>query len=53
MPVQINEVIIRTTVSNGSTSSGNNSVAAPAANTLDNASLVEQIMETIRDKKER
>jgi hypothetical protein len=51
MPVQINEVIIRTTVNSGS--SGSLPTTSPAANSMDNATLVEQIMETIRNKNER
>ncbi len=53
MPVQINEVIIRTTVNNGSSGSGSTATTSPTANNVDNATLVEQIMEIIRNKNER
>lgn len=53
MPVQINEVIIRTTVSNEPSNTGATATANPAANSMDNAALVEQIMENIRNKNER
>ena len=53
MPVQINEVIIRATVNNGSAGTSAGTTASPAANSMDNAALVEQIMETIRNKNER
>jgi hypothetical protein len=53
MPVQINEVIIRATVNDGPCSSGSNTTASPAENMLDNATLVEQIMDIIRNKNER
>ena len=55
MPVVINEIIIRASVTAPSTSTGNSLLdCPPATNTVDaNADMVEKILELLKEKTER
>ena len=53
MPVQINEVIIRTVVDTGPASKGNNQSSSPAKGKYADYEAIEKVLEIIKEKKER
>ncbi|MBV7530816.1 DUF5908 family protein [Chitinophaga sp. sic0106] len=53
MPVQINEVVIRTVIETPSASSGSGSVTNTPPPSAADTSLVEKVLEIIREKNER
>jgi hypothetical protein len=53
MPVQINEVIIKAVVDPRPSTGASQPECPPAGNSGDEAEMIQQILEIIKDKKER